>query len=79
MADEMLEEPPPRQVEKAMQLAAHAVFKLFAGAFDPGSAMIEIERAERWAAATGNPVARGHVAYNRGIVAVADQRECHGP
>ncbi len=36
--------------------------------------MIEIERAERWAAATGNPVARGQVAYNRGIVAMADQQ-----
>jgi len=75
MADEMIDEPPPRQVEKAMQLSAHAVFKLLAGHLDADGAMIEIDRAERWAVATGNPVARGHVAYNRGVVAVVDQRD----
>ena len=74
MADEMIDEPPPRQVEKAMQLSTHAVFKLLAGRLDADGAMSEIDRAERWAAATGNPVARGHVAYNRGRVAVVDQR-----
>ncbi len=74
MADEMIDEPPPRQVEKAMQLSAHAVFKLLAGHVDVDAAMIEIDRAERWASATGNPVARGHVAYNRGMVAVVAQR-----
>lgn len=74
MADEMIEEPPPRQVEKAMQLSAHAVFKLLAAQLDVNGALIEIDRAERWASATGNPVARGHVAYNRGMVAVTAQR-----
>ena len=74
MADEMLQEPPPRQVEKAMQLSAHAVFKLLAGQVDADHALVEIDRAERWAAATGNPVARGLVAYNRGLVAVVDRR-----
>ena len=74
MADEMVDEPPPRQVEKSMQLSAHAVFKLLAGHLDADEAMIEINRAERWASATGNPVARGHVAYNRGMVAAVDQR-----
>ena len=57
-----------------MQLSAHAVVKLRAGQLDAEGAMIEIDRAERWADATGNPVARGQVAYNRGTVAVADQR-----
>jgi predicted ATPase len=74
MADEMIDEPPSRQVEKAMQLSSHAVFKLLAGRVDADGAMSEIDRAERWAAATGNPVARGHVACNRGMVAVVDQR-----
>ena len=74
MADDMVDEPPPRQVEKAMQLSAHAVFKLLADEFDVEEAMIEIDRAERWASATGSPVARGHVAYNRGMVAVNAQR-----
>ena len=74
MADEMLDEPPPRQVEKAMQLSAHAVFKLLAGHVDVDGATIEIDQSERWASATGNPVARGHVAYNRGMVAVVAQR-----
>ena len=73
MVDDMIDEPPPRQVEKAMQLSAHAVVKLLAGHLDADGAMIEIDRAERWAAATGNPVARGHVAYSRGMVAVVGE------
>ena len=35
------------------------MFKLLAGRLDADGAMSEIDRAERWAAATGNPVARG--------------------
>jgi predicted ATPase len=74
LADEMLDEPPRGQIEQAMQLSAHAVFKLHAGRLDADEAMIEIDRADRSAAATGNPVARGYVAYHRGIVALVDQR-----
>jgi predicted ATPase len=74
MADRMLADPPPRAVERAMQLSAHAVFKLLAGQMDVDTAISTIDRARELAASTSNPVALGHVAYNRGLAAITGGR-----
>ena len=68
MADAMVDEPPPRAVEQAMQGSAHAVFKVYAGQIRHEDAIERIQRAEAVALPTGSPVAMGHVTYNRGLV-----------
>ncbi len=67
MADRMLADPPPRQVEQAMQLGSHAVFKLYAGQFAPDEALAAIEHADRLAQTCHSVVASGLVAYNRAL------------
>jgi predicted ATPase len=74
MADRMLAEPPPRAVERAMQMSAHAVFKLFAGQMDVDTAITAISRSHDVAASTLNPVALGHVSYNLGLAAITGER-----
>lgn len=69
LADEMVADVPPRPVEQAMQLSAAAVFQLYAQHMPYDDVVAANERAAEIALDTGSPVARGHVAYNQGLVA----------
>lgn len=71
MTAAMVGDVPPRHVEQAMQLAAHAVAHLNAGTMDLADVTAAVDRAAAMAAETRNPVAIGQVAHNRGLVAVA--------
>ena len=71
MADVMVSDAPPRQVEEAMQSSLRAVVANEAGLLDTAEADSAIERCAVLAAETGNPVAIGQVAFHRGLVAHA--------
>lgn len=69
MANQALTEPAARPTERAIQQSASVVFKLLAGDIDAEEANATIDAARDLAAMARNPVASGHVAYNRGMVA----------
>lgn len=69
LADAMVADMPPRQVEQAMQLSASAVFKLYAQQMSYEDSVEANRRAAEIALESGSPVAQGHVVYNQGLVA----------